>query len=314
MKEALITGSEGFAGQHLYRELKENDFTVSGTTLLIPDSGLPDRIYQCDILNKEQLFSLIQRLHPDIIFHLAAQPKPGLSFDKPQLTFEINTIGTVNLLEVVRSLPGYRPRIFVIGTADEHGPLRSDQLPIAEDSPLNPINPYSISKVANWHLVREYVRSFDFDIIYPTPLPHTGPGQGTGFIAPDVASQIVAIERGEREAVVYTGDLSSERDFTDVRDVVHAYRLLIDKGVSEERYIICSGKSTPVKRIVEILLDFAKMKIRHEIDPQRNRPSDTPVLYGSHAKLTQATGWKPEIPLEQTLSDLLDWYRAKDKA
>ena len=311
MKEVLITGSEGFAGQHLWRELKNNEYHVSGTTLNTPESGLPENVYVCDIQKQADLFKLIFEIKPEAIFHLAAQPKPGLSFNIPQQTFEINTIGTLNLLESVREIPDYHPRIVMIGTSEEHGVVPSAKLPITEETPLDPINPYSISKVANWFLAKEYVRSFNFDIVYATPFNHTGPGQAPGFIAPDIALQIADIEKGLKEPVLLTGDLSSKRDISDVRDVVRAYRLLMEKGKTGDRYIISSGKSIPMSEIVSRLISLSKVTVEHKIDSSRFRPSDIPDLYGSHEKITQMTNWQPEIPLEKTLQDLLEWYRQK---
>lgn len=311
MKEVLITGSEGFAGQHLWKELKDNEYHVSGTTLNTPESGLPEDVYVCDIQKQDQLTKLISEIKPEAIFHLAGQPKPGLSFNIPQKTFEVNTIGTINLLESVRSIPDYHPRIVMIGTSEEHGVIPQNELPITENTPFNPINPYAISKLANWFLAKEYVRSFGFDIVYITPFNHTGPRQAPGFLAPDIASQIVEIEKGIKGPILLTGDLSSKRDISDVRDVVRAYRLLLEKGVSGERYIVGSGKSIPVSVIVEKLISMSTVKIEHKIDPSRVRPSDVPDLYGSHDKLTKATGWEPEYTIDQTLQDLLDWYRTK---
>lgn len=311
MKEVLITGSEGFVGGHLWSELKNNGYDVSGTTLNKPETGLPENVYVCDIQKQDEIRELIQKIKPSFIVHLAGQPKPGLSFNIPQKTFEINTIGTINLLEAIREIPDYRPRIILAGTSEEHGIVSPENLPITEETPLNPINPYAISKAANWFLAREYVRSFNFDIVYATPFTHTGPGQMPGFLSPDIASQIVEIEKGDKEPILFTGDLSSKRDISDVRDIVRAYRLLLEKGVSGERYIISAGKSLPVEDIVAKLVSMSKVKIELKIDPSRNRPSDIPDLYGSHEKLTQATGWEPEIPLEKTLKDLLDWYRLR---
>jgi len=311
MKEALITGSEGFAGQHLWKELKDHGYSVSGTTLAIPESGLSENVYQCDVLDEISLQKLLATLKPEIIFHLAAQTNPGLSFRKPQLTVEINTIGTINLLEAVRANPALHPRIIIIGSSSEYGPVRPGNLPITEEHPLDPIDPYATSKVASWFIARQYVRSFGLDIVYVTPFNHTGPGQALGFLAPDTASQIAAIEKQQSPGVITTGDLSSSRDYCDVRDVVRAYRLLIDKGVSGERYIVSSGHSVSSQEIVDTLIGLSSSRINKSVDPKRNRPSDIKDSFGSHQKITQATGWEPRIPLEQTLSDLLDWYRSK---
>lgn len=311
MKTILITGSEGFAGQHLWKELVENGYKVYGTALNIPEGGLPKNVFQCDIENESQIKSLIKKLKPDAIVHLAGQPKPGLSFFIPQKTFQVNTIGTLNLLEAIRSIEEYHPRILLIGTSEEHGVVPIDELPITEETPFNPINPYAISKLANWLLAKEYYRSFNFNILYASPFTHTGPGQGKGFISPDTASQIVDIEEGKHKPVIYTGDLTSRRDISDVRDVVRAYRLLLEKGRIGERYIISSGLSHKVEDIVDTLISMSKVKIIRKIDPSLTRPTDIPDLVGSHDKITRDTGWEPEIPLEKTLQDLLDWYRTK---
>jgi len=310
-KKVLITGSEGFAGQHLINELLKSGYEVYGTTFATGNNQNKIKTFFCNIESPAEILSIITSLKPDAIFHLAGQPKPGLSFNIPQKTFLVNTIGTINLLEAVRSIPDYHPRIILIGTSEEHGIVLPKDLPVTENSPLNPINPYAISKTANWFLAKQYIKSFNFDIVYTTPFTHTGPGQGLGFLSPDVASQIVEIEKGQKQPVLETGDLSSKRDIGDVRDVVRAYRLLLEKGKTGERYIISTGKSIPVSEIVEKLISMSKVKIELKIDSTKTRPTDIPDLIGSHNKLTELTGWQPEIALEKTLEDLLNWYRNK---
>jgi GDP-4-dehydro-6-deoxy-D-mannose reductase len=299
-KTVLITGSEGFVGRHLKSELEKNQYQIFGCD-----------INNCDITKLTQISDLISKIKPDYIVHLAGQPKPGLSFQIPQKTFEINTIGTINLLESIRSIANYFPKILLVGTSEEHGIVSSANPEITEDTPLNPINPYAISKVANWYLAQEYVRSFNFDIVYATPFTHTGPGQMPGFISTDVANQIISIERGLKEPIISTGDLSSKRDICDVRDVVRAYRLLLEKGVSGQRYIISTGKSISIKSVVDKLISLSTIPITQATDPLYIRPTDIPNLFGSHKKITNLTGWQPQIPLNQTLKDLLDWYRQK---
>ena len=306
----LITGSEGFAGQYLWKELESNGYQVYGTTLLAPETGLSKNVFVCDIEKQDQLSVLILKIRPDIIVHLAGQAKPGLSYKIPQKTISVNTIGTINLFEAVKNISSYKPRIIVIGSSEEYGIVLPENLPITEKTRVNPTNPYSISKTANWFLSQEYVRAFNFDIVYVTPFNHTGPGQSLGFITSDVSSQIVEIENGKKKPIVLTGDLSSKRDICDVRDVVRGYRLLIEKGKPGERYIISSGKSVLVRDIVDKLISLSKVKIELQLDPSRVRPSDAPDLYGSHEKITGETGWTPEIPLEKTLEDILEWRRA----
>ncbi|HOX96081.1 MAG TPA: GDP-mannose 4,6-dehydratase [Candidatus Woesebacteria bacterium] len=311
MKKVLITGSEGFVGGHLWKELESNGYEVYGTTFQAPETELPKNVSVCDIENLEQISSLISKINPDAIFHLAGWSNPGSSFTNPQKTFAVNSIGTINLLESVRKIEDYHPRIVAIGSSAEFGAVPSEMLPITENTPLNPNSPYGVSKVSAWYICKQFVVSYKMDIVYATPFNHTGPGQLPGFLAPDIASQVAKIEKGNSEPVILTGDLSTKRDMLDVRDVVRAYRLILEKGITGERYLISSGKSGLVSRIVDILLSKSSAKITRKIDPAKMRPSDIPDQYGDSSKLNKLTGWKPEIPLEKTLQDLLDWYREK---
>jgi len=311
MKEVLITGSEGFVGQHLWKELELNGFKVSGTTLHSPKDGLPKNVFECDIENQEQISSLISKKRPEVIVHLAGWSNPGTSFSNPQKTIEVNVLGTVNLLEAIRKIDGYRPRVLGIGSAAEYGTVSLDNLPITEDTMLNPISPYGVSKVSAWYVYHQYFCSYKMDIIYATPFNHTGPGQLPGFLAPDIASQIVEVEKNIKDPVIITGDLSTKRDMLDVRDVVKAYRLLIEKGISGNRYLISSGNSISVSKVVDTLISFSKEKIIHKIDQNKIRPSDIVDQFGDSSKINKLTGWKPEIPLDKTLLDLLNWYREK---
>ena len=310
MKKVLITGSEGFVGPHLWHELENAGYDVYGT-VLNPTSDSNPKVFPCNVTNLAETEKLISELRPDAIFHLAGWSNPGSSFVNPQKTIEINVIGTINLLESIRKITDYHPRIIGIGSSAEFGIVPQDQLPVTEDTPLNPNSPYGVSKVSAWFVYHQYFSSYQMDIVYATPFNHTGPGQLPGFLAPDIASQIALIEKGEQTPVILTGDLSPKRDMLDVRDVVRAYRLLLEKGVSGERYLISSGQSVPVSQVVDSLLSMSQVKITHEIDPQKMRPSDIPDQFGDHQKITAATGWQPEIPLDQTLLDLLGWYREK---
>jgi GDP-4-dehydro-6-deoxy-D-mannose reductase len=312
MKKVLITGSEGFVGGHLWQELETNGYDVYGT-VLNPSSNLDQKVVPCDVTNLAETEKLISDLRPDAIFHLAGWSNPSSSFANPQKTIEVNVIGTINLLESIRKITDYRPRIIGIGSAAEFGTVPQDSLPITENTPLNPNSPYGVSKVAAWYVYKQYISTYMMDIVYATPFNHTGPGQLPGFLAPDIASQIILIEKKENEPIIQTGDLSPRRDMLDVRDVVRAYKLLLEKGVSGERYLISSGKSVPVSQVVKTLLSLSKVEITHQIDPKKMRPSDIPDQYGDHQKITSVTDWKPEISLKQTLQDLLDWYREKGK-
>lgn len=306
-KEILVTGSEGFVGRHLQQELHNQGYETVGTSL---SESVGENVYQCDITDPLSLNTLIETLKPQAIFHLAAFVSAARSGTNPVEVFRINVDGTRNLFEAVRRIPNYRPRIILIGSAEEFGVPPAGIL-ATEDTPLNPRNPYAESKVLAWKLAQEYIGKHHLDIVSAIPFNHTGPGQRLGFIAPDIASQIADIEKGIREPVVITGNVSHRRNFTDVRDVVRAYRLLLELGRTGERYIVCNDQSIPLSKIVNTLIGLSTVKIEHQIDPSRGRPADVQDISGSHEKITKETGWQPEIPLEQTLEDLLDWYRGK---
>ncbi len=306
-KEVFITGSEGFAGTKLKQELRSSGYDVSGTSLS-EVAGEEENIFQCDITVKERINRLVFDRRPAAIVHLAALVKPGDAIKNPQLAQKINVEGTRNVFEAVRSIPGYRPRILIIGSSEEFGVIESG-ISVTEETPLRPVNPYGESKMLAWKLAQEYIEKYNLDIVSAIPFNHTGPGQALGFIAPDIASQIVEIEKGLKEPVLITGNIAHKRNFSDVRDVVRAYRLLTELGKTGERYIICADKSIPLSFIVDNLLSQSLVKIEHRIDPNSARPADIGDISASHDKITRATGWKPEIPIEQTLLDLLNWYR-----
>ncbi len=314
MKKVLITGINGFVGPYLALELQKGDNSVYGLSREGKSEIKNDVvIVKGNLLDRVGLFKLLTDIKPDVIFHLAAQSKPGYSFKEPQETFESNVIGTINLLECVRGLKNdlanYNPRIMMAGTSEEYGLVNENDLPLKESSPFNPANPYAISKVSGYYLTKMYIRSFALDIVYMVLFSHMGPGQREGFIVPDVCKQIVEIEQGKKDPVLSTGTLSVYRDYTDVRDMVKGYVGLMEKGVRGERYNVCSGKAVQMEQLVDILLSLSKKKISHTVDRSRVRPTDMPILYGNYDKLRQLTGWAPEISLEQTLQDCLEWWR-----
>jgi GDP-4-dehydro-6-deoxy-D-mannose reductase len=314
-KKVLITGVNGFVGRHLVNELVKNSYEVYGLTRA-DDRAIEENysVIVGDVLDSEGVYEVLKSLKPDVVVHLAAQAKPGYSFGHAKETLEVNVFGTLSILDSVKRLQEkggeYRPRILAIGTSEEYGVVKQEELPLSEDARLAPTNPYAISKVACYHLVQEYVKTYGLDIVYAVPFSHIGPGQREGFLVSDVAKQIVEIERGEKEPVLTTGPLETERDYTDVRDMVRAYRMLIESGESGERYNLCSGGSVTVESVVEMLCGLAKVEIQHVIDESRRRPTELPILYGNHQKMTGLTGWQTEIALERTLADALEGWRS----
>lgn len=316
MNKVLITGINGFVGHHLTRELRENGYDVIGFTRGSDDrKTLSVPMYEGDVLIADHLEEAVKKIRPDYIIHLAAQAKPGYSFSHAQETFEINVFGTLNVLsavDIVKSKnDGYNPRILLIGTSEEYGDVKEDEMPLLETSVLRPTNPYAISKVACYHLGMQYVRTNKLDIVYAVPFSHIGPGQREGFLIPDVCKQIVEIEREEQEGVLITGPLEVERDYSDVRDVVRGYRLLLEKGVRGERYNLCQGKSVRVDFVVDSLIALSEVVIDHQIDESRRRPTELMKLYGSYQKIHDVCDWTPTITLDKTLYDALESARKK---
>jgi GDP-4-dehydro-6-deoxy-D-mannose reductase len=295
--KALITGINGFVGPHLKQHLINNGFEVFGTD--ISNGELVD--YSVDLLDKQAVYDLISKITPDFIFHLAAQSSVKLSFIKSELTREINVTGTKNLLDAVKSLiPD--SKILVVGSADVYG--IPDETPLTENSKLNPISPYGESKLEQEKLALNY----GLNLVISRSFTHTGPGQKPIFVCSDFAKQIVEIEKG-KEAVINVGNIDVRRDFTDVRDMVRAYLLALEKCNFNEVYNICSGNTYSLRKILDMLLAMSDKEIQIKEDPTKLRKKDILLMEGDNSKFIEITGWKAEISLEQTLKDLLDYWR-----
>lgn len=302
--KALITGSQGFVGGYLRRELEENGYDVTGLDLQTGNNTVCG-----DLLNAAETSAIIGRLAPDVIIHLAGQADVGRSWRIPQRTVEINVNGAVNLMEAVREhCP--QARLVLVGSSDEYGNLGEAGSRVSEAMPVVPQTPYAVSKVAQEHMARVYARAYGLHICMTRSFNHGGAGQRTGFMIPDFASGIVKVERGEA-ACVRVGNLSARRDYTHVRDVVRAYRLLAEHGRPGEVYNVGSGTVHSAQEILDRLIAMASCPIRVEQDPARMRPSDTPVICCDHSKLTQDTGWSPVYSLEDILQDTLTFFRNK---
>ena len=303
----LVTGATGFAGSHLVAHLLAQGDEVFGL-IREPERGQawPFVPLVGDLLDTASLYTAVSTAQPDIVYHLAGQADVGLSWKQPFLTIALNAGGTANLLDAI--VRWGRPRVVAVTSADLYGPLPIDAMPINGLSQPNPYHPYGVSKVAASDLLRIYARRYDLPIIEARPFNHIGPQQALGFVVPDFASQIAAIALKQTPPKMKVGNLDAERDFTDVRDVVRAYRLLAEKGRSGETYLICSGSPVPIHYLLNTLADIAQVTLDIEYDPARMRPSDTPTLYGSYDKIRRDVGWQPEIHLRQSLADALgEW-------
>lgn len=302
--KAIITGSEGFVGKYLKNELETNGYSVFGFDVVSGDNNII-----VDLLNKDELKEKIVSVNPDIIFHLAGQANVGLSWTIPQKTFELNVIAALNIMEVVKDYNS-KIKIVIVGSSDEYGNLKERGINVTEDLELIPNNPYSISKKAQEELGRLYVNNYNMNICMTRSFNHAGKGQKQGFLISDFASGIVKVEKGI-EPFVKVGNLQSKRDFTHVKDIVRAYRLIGEKGMSGEIYNVGSGNAYEIQWILDEMIKLAKCDIKVEIDKNRLRPSDTPVICCNHDKLTNDTGWNPKIAINEILYEVLDEWRNK---
>lgn len=314
--KALITGISGFVGTHLTRYLLEHtDWAVAGTVFGPYGSIKPwwDRleIYPAELSRMEVVAFILEQVQPDYIFHLAAQPLVSLSHRDPWGTLENNIHMQLNILQALVELEMLNTRLLVIGSSEVYGPVKPKELPIGETQPFRPANPYAVSKIAQDMLGLQYYLTHSVQAIRARPFNHIGPGQRPGFVVSDFAQQIAAIEAGQSPPVMRVGNLSARRDFTDVRDVVRAYHLLVTKGEPGEAYNIGSGQSHAIQEVLDRLLSLSQVEIRVESDPARMRPSDTPDVVCDASKLHKQTGWQPTIPFEQSLADVLDHWRKK---
>jgi len=312
----LITGITGFAGSHLAEFLiaKHPEVQVFGIvrwrSRMENILGIRDKIelYEADLKDMVSLEACLRHVKPDRIFHLAAQSFVPTSWKCPAETFAINATGQIHLFEALLSLK-QSPLIQVAGSSEEYGRVFPDEVPMKETNPLRPLSPYAVSKVAQDLLGYQYFQSYGLPIVRTRGFNHTGPRRGEVFVTSTLAKQIAEIEKGVKEPVIQVGNLDAERDFNDVRDIVEAYWLSLEKGEPGEVYNIGSGVSRPIREVLDTLLSLSRVKVRVEVDPRRLRPSDVPILLADSSKFIARTGWKPRLPFRQTLSDLLDYWR-----
>ena len=308
----LVTGARGFVGRHLVAHLLRRKYEVVGVGLKgdmpADGTGRESDWIVCDIRDKEELLEVVRSSRPDCICHLAAYSSPRNSFSDFPGVLNTNFWGTFNLLEAAR-YTAPQARVVVVGSAQCYGAAKTRQLPLLESHILGPKSPYSLSKAAADLLAYYYYSHFHLDVVRARPFNHTGPGQDSEFVSSGFARQIVEIEMGLRPPEVLVGNLKVKRDFTDVRDVVRAYELLLRKGRAGEAYNVASGKAVSIRRVLEILLAYTPVPIRVRVDGKRFRAEDTAVLYGSYSKLRRHTGWVPQIKLTTTLRQLIDYWR-----
>jgi len=298
---ALISGAAGFVGCHLTRHLEALGDEVTGV----------DRKQGPDLLDGPGWIELLAEHRPDAVYHLGGLSDVGGSWSHPRDTFRVNAEGTLNVLQAC--VHAGVERVLAVTSADVYGRVTMGELPLTEDNPLRPVSPYAASKIAADYLALQAFLGYRLPVIRVRAFNHLGPGQTNRFVAPALAERIALneIDGGE---VVSVGNMTPRRDFTDVRDVVRAYRLLIDNGEPGEAYNVCSGHDIAISELADRLVTKADVPMRLEGDPSLQRPVDVPVLRGDYSRLNKATGWEPEIDLDQTLTDLLEEWRRHVRA
>ncbi|MFQ5521917.1 MAG: GDP-mannose 4,6-dehydratase [Candidatus Methylomirabilia bacterium] len=315
----LITGITGFVGSHLAEYALSREAEVFGSirwrskTENIEHLRPRITLTECDLRDLSSVQRLLEAADPDYVFHLAAQSFVHASWHTPAETIYTNTVSQINLLEAIRGR-SKKPRFLVIGSSEEYGLVHENELPLKETSPLRPLSPYAVSKVAQDLMGYQYFKSYGLPIVRSRAFNHEGPRRGDVFVTSNFARQIAEIEAG-LEPVIQVGNLEARRDYTDVRDIVKGYWLLVEGGEPGEVYNLCSGRSWPIREVLDFYLGQARVSgIAIKEDPARLRPSDVPHLLGDASKIRRALGWKPEIRFEQTLLDTLEYWRRRTKA
>ncbi|MFO1463181.1 MAG: GDP-mannose 4,6-dehydratase [bacterium] len=294
--KVLVTGSHGFVGSHFLGVYGGVGLSEDGTKVDIRDPKAVER--------------RVSEVQPEAVLHLAAQTFVPSSFEDPFLTYQVNFFGTFNLLAALKKT-GFRGRMLFVGSAESYGQVDASRLPILEETPLRPRNPYAVSKVAAEALCFEAGLNYGFDIVIARPFNQFGPGQDERFVISNFAKQAVEVRLGKRPPEIEVGDLESSRDFTDVRDTVRAYRLLLHQGQNGEAYNVCSGNERKIGDLLKKLLKIEGVDPKITQVPVRMRASEQCRAVGSSEKLQRQTGWLPEIELEQSLRDILTFWKAR---
>ena len=316
--KVLITGVAGFVGPYVVAELARRDPSaeIYGLVWEPPDPEIAQqqpaslRILTGDVTDADSLRSAVRAAMPDVVFHLAAASSVASSWSRPGEAFEVNAVGTLNLLEAIRDdAPG--AMTVVASSAEIYGGATDDDHPLLETAPYRPVSPYAASKAAQDLLAASFGGAHGLQVIRLRFFNQTGPRRPATFVASSFARQIALIEAGHQPAEIKVGNLDARRDFVDVRDAARAYWLAAEKGVPGAAYNICSGRSVRISFLLDQLLSLAGPSVNVVADPERMRPADIPLLVGDPTLFRRTTGWLAEIPLEQSLADLLEWWRGR---
>jgi GDP-4-dehydro-6-deoxy-D-mannose reductase len=318
MSRVLITGITGMAGSHLadYLLKEQKDCQIFGTkrsrSSLDNIAHIVDRmnLFDCNLTDPSACIALVKKVRPDFVFHLAAHSFVPDSWKNPHVTLRENIGMQLNLFEALRCAE-LDPVIQIACSSEEYGMVFPEEVPVSETNQLRPLSPYAVSKVTQDMMGYQYFQSYGLKVIRTRAFNHEGPRRGDVFVSSNFAKQVAEIEAGIKPPVLYVGNLSAQRDWSDVRDVVHAYWLAVNHCEPGEAYVIASGVSRSIKEMLDLLLSFSATKISISVDPQRLRPSDVQILRGDAAKFKKATGWSAQYTFEQTMLDLLNYWRER---
>ena len=316
--KALITGITGFAGSHLAEYLLDQNHEVFGASR--PRSPMENltrevrqsvELIECELRDSVAVKNTLHKVKPDWIFHLAAQSFVPTSWMSPGDTLNNNIMSQLNIFEAMKDMKMDGTRVLIAGSSEEYGLVYENEIPITENNPLRPLSPYAVSKVAQDLMGYQYFKSYGLQAIRSRAFNHTGPRRGEIFVTSTFAQQIAKIEKGIQPPSIKVGNLEAKRDFTDVRDTVRAYVSLMEKADAGDVYNISSGETVRIQDLLDKLLSFSNVEIKVEVDPNRLRPSDVPILLGDCSKLKEKVGWERKISFDQTLKDLLDFWRER---
>lgn len=318
MRRALITGIAGFAGGHLAWSLLEAGWEVAGIerhgAVLDHPVFLLERVKveECDILAARELGRAVRKFRPEAIFHLAGTSHIPMAQSAPQLAFETNIKGSLNILDAAAEYSP-RARMVLISSAEVYGQVRPEEMPLTEDHPLRPASIYGLTKLCAEEAAFYYSRVRGLDTVILRPFNHIGPGQRSRFVSASFALQIARIEKGLQPPVLEVGNLDPARDFTDVRDMVRGYRLAAEQCPSASVYNLSSGRAYTIREILERLLRLSDREIGIRSAEGRMRETEVPIFQGDHTRFTAATGWRPEYGIDDTLKTVLDYWRDRVK-